>query len=120
MPLRQAAFTRAVVVRHSTVNRNDVSSSFGDASLEAAEVATTGPCHHVPHQQGSLQQYQQQLLTQVEVLSGKRRGGRDAGRSPQELPFSEDAKRVFEAALTVRPFLYRPLPPSPAAPAPVC
>ena len=37
------------------------------------------------------------------MLSGKRRGGRDVGRSPQELPFSEDAKRVFEAALTVRP-----------------
>jgi hypothetical protein len=37
---------------------------------------------------------------QVEVLCGKRRGGRDMGRSAQELPFSEDAKRVFEAALT--------------------
>ena len=42
------------------------------------------------------------FAAQVEVLSGKRRGGRDVGRSPQELPFSEDAKRVFEAALTVR------------------
>jgi len=39
---------------------------------------------------------------EVEVLSGKRRGGRETGRSSQELPFSQNAKRVFEAALTVR------------------
>lgn len=39
---------------------------------------------------------------EVEVLSGKRRGGRDSENLPQELPFSQDAKRVFEAALTVR------------------
>lgn len=39
---------------------------------------------------------------EVEVLSGKRRGGRNSGSLPEELPFSQAAKRVFEAALTVR------------------
>ncbi len=73
--------------------------------LQAAQLAVYSVCA------GATAPSEQQLLMQVEVLSGKRRGGRDAARSPQELPFSEDAKRVFEAALTVHPPTHFPSQP---------
>ncbi len=88
---------------------NDV--SFPLATALQGSLMFIAPSAVYPVAQGSVRPSEQELLVQVEVLSGKRRGGRDAARSPQELPFSEDAKRVFEAALTVRPPTYRPSPP---------